>query len=286
MEMKQTYFCPAKINLFLEVGERRSDGYHDIDSVMQTIALCDRVTVGLTPGDGKISLSCDCPDLPCDRGNIAWRAAEAYLREAGITGYDVAIEIEKKIPLAAGLAGGSTDAAGVLRALQQMLFALSEDALYDLGRRLGADVPFCIRCGCCRTEGIGEVLTPYPSLSPDAIIVVAKGGEGVSTALAYRQMDLPRTRKTSDAMLRALERRDGGEVASLLYNAFETVILPEHRSAAYAKQAMIEEGAAGALMSGSGPSVFGIFYNWDDAERIHTRLLSRGYQCFLVNPVV
>lgn len=284
--MKQTYFCPAKINLFLEVGEKRPDGYHDIDSVMQAVTLCDRVTVTLTQGTGKITLACDHPDLPCDNRNIAYRAAECYLAEAGITDYDVMIEIEKKIPLAAGLAGGSTDCAGVLRCLQNLLSALAEEALYDLGRRLGADVPFCLRSGCCRTEGIGEVLTPYPSLSRDAILVIAKGGEGVSTKDAYQQMDLPRERRSSSSMLRALEYGDGGEVAALLYNSFEGVILPIHNEASYAKAVMIAEGASGALMSGSGPSVFGIFYSWDDAERVHQRLLDTGYQCYIAHPVV
>lgn len=284
--MEQTYFCPAKINLFLEVGDLRPDGYHDIDSVMQAVTLCDTVTVTLTPGAGKIDLICDHPDLPSDSQNIAYRAAEAYLAEAELFDCDVRIGIKKKIPLAAGLAGGSTDAAGVLRAMQTLLAALSEERLYALAGRLGADVPFCLRSGCCRTEGIGEVLTPYPALSRDTIIVVAKGGEGVSTAEAYRQMDLPRSRQSCAAMLRALERRDGGEAAALLYNAFEAVILPLRPLAARAKQVMVEEGASGALMSGSGPSVFGLFYNWDDAERVYNRLLGEGYETFLVHPVV
>ena len=284
--MEQTYFCPAKINLFLEVEGIRPDGYHDIDSVMQAISLCDLVTVRLESGDGRIHLTCNIPDLPTDKGNIAYRAAEAYLKEAGIGGYDVFVEIKKDIPLAAGLAGGSTDAAGVLKAMQEMLGALSQDALYDLARRLGADVPFCLRSGCCRTEGIGEVLTPYPPLCRDAIVVVAKKGEGVSTKEAYRQMDLPRSRQSSAQMLRALERQDGGEIAALLYNGFESVILPLRPFAAHAKQVMIGEGAAGALMSGSGPSVFGIFFDWDDAERVYNRLREEGYETFLVHPIV
>lgn len=284
--MEQTYFCPAKINLFLEVEGIRPDGYHDIDSVMQAISLCDLVTVRLESGDGRIHLTCNIPDLPTDEGNIAYRAAEAYLKEAEIGGYDVFVEIKKDIPLAAGLAGGSTDAAGVLKAMQEMLGALSQDALYDLARRLGADVPFCLRSGCCRTEGIGEVLTPYPPLCRDAIVVVAKKGEGVSTKEAYRQMDLPRSRQSSAQMLRALERQDGGEIAALLYNGFESVILPLRPFAAHAKQVMIGEGAAGALMSGSGPSVFGIFFDWDDAERVYNRLREEGYETFLVHPVV
>ena len=284
--MEQTYFCPAKINLFLEVEGIRPDGYHDIDSVMQAITLCDTVTVAFTAGSGKITLTCDHPDLPCDERNIAYRAARRYLDAAGLTTFDVNIHIEKKIPLAAGLAGGSADCAGVLRCLQNMLAALSEDELYELARGLGADVPFCLRSGCCRTEGIGEVLTPYPSLTRDAILVIAKKGEGVSTKEAYAQMDLPRKRQTSASMLRALERMDGGEIAALLYNGFESVILPLRPYAAHAKQVMIGEGAAGALMSGSGPSVFGIFFDWDDAERVYNRLQNEGYQTFIAHPVV
>jgi 4-diphosphocytidyl-2-C-methyl-D-erythritol kinase len=257
---------------------------------MQAVTLCDTVTVGFTAGSGKITLTCDQPDLPCDERNIAYRAASRYLAAAGLTTYDVTIHIEKKIPIAAGMAGGSTDCAGVLRCLQTMLTALSEDALYELAKGLGADVPFCLSSGCARVGGIGEMLRPCPSLTRDAIIVIAKGGEGVSTAEAYRQMDLPkdppRQCETPYAMLRALERADGGEVAALLYNAFEQVILPQRPLAAHAKKAMIEAGAAGALMSGSGPSVFGIFYDWDDAERVYNRLLSEGYQTFIAHPVV
>ena len=284
--MEQTYFCPAKINLFLEVEGLRPDGYHDIDSVMQAISLCDLVTVSLTNGSGTVTLTCDHPELPCDGGNIAYRAAERYLAAAGICGCDVSIHIEKKIPLAAGLAGGSTDAAGVLRGMQEMLGALSEEALYQLATKLGADVPFCLRSGCCRTEGIGERLTPYPSLSRDAILVVVKKGEGVSTKEAYQQMDLPRERRSSGGMLRALERQDTAETVVQLYNGFESVILPLRPFAAHAKQVMIGEGAAGALMSGSGPSVFGVFFNWDDAERVYNRLLSEGYEAFIAHPVM
>lgn len=284
--MEQTYFCPAKINLFLEVEGLRPDGYHDIDSVMQAVSLCDLVTVSLTPGNGTITLTCNHPDLPCDEGNIAYRATARYLAAAGIDRYDVSVNIEKKIPLAAGLAGGSTDAAGVLRGLQEMLGALSEEALYQLAGKLGADVPFCLRSGCCRTEGIGEVLTPYRSLTRDAILVIAKKGEGVSTKEAYQQMDLPRQRRTSSGILRALERQDTLEIVTQLYNRFESVILPLRPYAAHAKQVMIGEGAAGALMSGSGPSVFGVFFHWDDAERVYNRLLDEGYETFIAHPVM
>lgn len=283
----ETLFCPAKINLFLEVGDKRADGYHNIDSLMQAVSLCDRVTVTLTEGSGRITLACDCPTLPVDRRNIAWRAAERYLAESGVSDADVAIEIEKRIPLEAGLAGGSTDCAGVLRAMQTMLSGMSEERLYAIAKELGADVPFCLACGCHRAEGIGEKLTRYPSLSRDCILVIVKGGEGVSTKEAYAMIDQAAgERRSIEPILRALERPDYGEVAAMMFNRFEEVILPLRPAVAFAKETMISEGAAGAMMSGSGPSVFGIFFSWDDAERAYSRLLEAGYESFLVNPVL
>lgn len=283
----ETLFCPAKINLFLEVGEKRADGYHNINSVMQAVALCDTVTVSLEEGSGQIALTCDHPALPTDRRNIAYRAAECYLTEAGAADVDVAIAIEKKIPLEAGLAGGSTDCAGVLRAMQNLLGALSEEKLYEIAAKLGADVPFCLLSGAAHAEGIGEKLTRCRSLSRDCILVIVKGGEGVSTKEAYAKIDeAAGERNSSAALLRALEKPDCGEAAALMFNRFEQIILPLRPAVAHAKQAMIEEGAAGAMMSGSGPSVFGIFFSWDDAERAYQRLHKDGYESFLVHPVL
>lgn len=283
----ETLFCPAKINLFLEVGDKRADGYHNIDSIMQAVSLCDRVTLTLTEGSGRITLTCDHPSLPADSRNIAYRAAERYLAEAGIRDVDVAIELEKKIPLEAGLAGGSTDCAGVLRAMQNLLGGMSEEELFELAAKLGADVPFCLACGCHRAEGIGEKLTSLPSLSRDCILVIVKGGEGVSTKEAYAKIDEAAGERQSIApIMRALARPDYAEVAALMFNRFEQVILPLRPAVAFAKETMIAEGAAGAMMSGSGPSVFGIFFSWDDAERAYSRLLDAGYESFLVNPVL
>lgn len=282
----ETLFCPAKINLFLEVGDKREDGYHNIDSVMQAVSLCDRVTLTVSEGEGKITLVCDHPDLPADSRNIAYRAAERYLAESGINDIDVAIEIEKKIPLEAGLAGGSADCAGVLRAMQKLLGALSEEKLFALAAKLGADVPFCLVGSAARAQGIGEKLTRCRSLSRDCIIVVVKGGEGVSTKEAYAMIDEARgERKNAEPILRALERPDCGEAAAMMFNRFEAVILPLRPAVAFAKEVMIAQGAAGAMMSGSGPSVFGIFFSWDDAERAYSQLLEAGYDSFLVNPI-
>ena len=180
----------AKINLFLEVGLRRADGYHDIESVMQAVTLCDKVTVEAGDGVGRgIALECD--GLPTDRGNIAYRAAELFCRAAGIEPH-VKIHIEKRIPVAAGLAGGSTDGAAVLYALNAIYDGvLDGKKLHALAARLGADVPFCLDGGTALARGIGEQLSECPVL-PDCHILIAKRSEGVLTPEAFRELDRSR----------------------------------------------------------------------------------------------
>lgn len=285
MDERQTLFCPAKINLFLEVLDRRPDGYHGIDSIMQSVNLCDIVELFLRDGSGRVTLDCTNPDLPTDRRNIAYLAAERYFDVCNRHDLDLTIRIEKKIPLAAGLAGGSTDAAGVLVGLNRMLGALSQPELMELGRTIGADVPFCIACGCMRAEGIGELLTPATALSPEYTLVIAKGGGGVSTGAAYDAIDGNPSRHSADAMLDALRRGDVGEVCDRLYNAFERVVAPVRPRVGYAKELLLRAGAMGALMSGSGPSVFGIFSDLDAAENVCERLKSEGYEAFVAAPV-
>ncbi|MGM9681635.1 MAG: 4-(cytidine 5'-diphospho)-2-C-methyl-D-erythritol kinase [Eubacteriales bacterium] len=285
MNDSQTVFCPAKINLFLEVLDRRADGYHNIDTVMQSVNLCDTVRIRLTDGTGRIGLECTEPTLPTDRRNIAYLAGERYLAAAGRQDLDLHIAIEKKIPLAAGLAGGSADAAGVLIGLDRILHAVSPDELGVLAKSIGADVPFCMRCGCARAGGIGEILTPVTPLSPEYTIVVAKGGEGVSTKEAYEALDADCGRLSAAPMADALNREDVGEVCDRLYNAFEKVVPKVRPMVGFAKNAMLHGGAMGALMSGSGPSVFGIFYDLDRAEAVCEYLKSQGYAAFVCAPV-
>ncbi len=285
MNRTQTVFCPAKINLFLEVLDRRPDGYHNIDSLMQSVDLCDTVCVELTPGSGAVTLECTDPTLPTDRRNIACLAAERFLAQIGRTDLDVSVRIDKKIPVAAGLAGGSTDAAGTLIALDRLIPGIPAARLLEIGKGIGADVPFCMYPGCARTQGIGEILTPLPGLTPEYPIVIAKGGEGVSTGAAYAALDASPSRRSADAMADALRNSDLSAVLDGLYNAFERVVPDQRPMVRLAKEAMLHGGAAAALMSGSGPSVFGIFTDPDAAENVCSYLSGKGFAAFVCYPV-
>ena len=262
----------AKINLYLDVLGKRADGYHNIRSVMQTVGLYDVVSVEFLPGDAReIAVVCDDAAVPCGEKNIAYKAAARYLDRVGIGG-TVGISITKRIPMEAGLAGGSTDAAAVLRMLNKLCGdALTVGELCEVGASVGADVPFCIVGGTALTEGIGEVLRPVDPM-PEAFIVIARGGEGVSTPAAYRAIDemygdrLGEEHGDIGEVCDALRRSDLRELCTSMVNVFEGVVLPVHDVARRAKETMLACGALGAMMSGSGPSVFGIFENKADAE--------------------
>ena len=298
----------AKINLFLDVTGRRENGYHDIAGVMHTVSLCDCVTLTVEGahrgeicslataprGVGEITLTCTELSLPTDRKNLAWRAAEAFFEATGIGAARLTIHIEKHIPAAAGLAGGSTDAAAVLRGLNRLYGApLSVDGLTAVGVRIGADVPFCIVGGACITRGIGDDLTPIRAL-PGGTLVVACAGEGISTPAAYGALDAMYGGFAEDAytpraeelarMLGALARGDAAGVATEGFNLFESVILPEHSTAREIKATMQAGGARLALMSGSGPSVFGLFDSDEQAERVLDELRAKDIPAWLCHP--
>ena len=260
--MKITLKAPAKINLYLDVGARRPDGYHDIKSIMHTVDLCDTVTVD-TDCDG-ICLTCSDASLPTGRENLAYKAAEVFFAKSGINAA-ARIHIEKKIPVCGGLAGGSTDAAAVLKGLNEAFgYPLDADTLMHLGAALGADIPFCINGGCALCEGIGDRLT---NLSPISGIfcVIAKGGEGVCTAEAYADIDskfggsLNQDFGNFAAVLSAVKSGDIQGVCNCAYNIFEEVVLPRHSVAQRLKTELSSHGAMLSMMSGSGPSVFALF---------------------------
>ena len=296
--MEMSVKAPAKINLYLDVLGKRADGYHNIRSVMQTVDLCDNITVELgTPKRGSqlIEISCSEAALPLDATNLAHRAAVTFFAGIGAYDYSCRISIEKNIPMAAGLAGGSTDAAAVLRLLNALSgYPLDLEALCALGATIGADVPFCIRSGTLYTEQIGDVMVPcYPM--PPAHVVIALGGNGVSTPTAYRMLDdrygddLDRDFANVDELTSALFTRDLRVICSKMYNVFEDVILPNHKKARDAKKALLRFGALGALMSGSGPAVFGIFDDQGAAESAAHRIASlvdRVFVCTTSNAVI
>ncbi len=309
--MELTVTANAKINLFLDITGRRPDGYHTIAGVMQAVSLCDTVTVSVTdPVDGMylcvlgprpgmaetMTLTCTNPDIPTDRRNLAWRAAEAFLSATGRGCRKLAIHIDKRIPAAAGLAGGSTDAAAVLAALNRLFGSpLTPAALCEVGLTLGADVPFCIMGGAQITRGVGEALTPIPPLT-NCDLVIACGGEGVSTPAAYRALDerygnfdpaayTPKTEELT-RLCSSLRSGDPDGVCSNVFNLFESVILPERPVAREIKETLLSAGAVTALMSGSGPSVFGVFRKGDgSAQRAKEALEARGVTAYICEPV-
>lgn len=255
----------AKINLFLEVGARRADGYHDVVSVMQSVSLADRVTV--TAGEGTAAgISLRCGNLPGDRQNIAYRAAELFYSVCGReTRAD--IFIEKNIPVAAGLAGGSADGAAVLRSLNLLEGEpLGQDALSLMAARLGADLPFCLNGGTMLAGGIGEELSPLPPM-PDQTILIVKRSEGVSTPAAFAELDRVRAergaalaadRRAADAMVAALGRGDSLGVGHELYNVFSDLPYALRLGTDAVADICRAHGGA-AQLSGTGPSVFSLF---------------------------
>lgn len=243
----------AKINLTLSVGEKRKDGYHDIDSVMHSISLHDKITLEKS---GEISLSVTKGSAPSGQENLMWKAAELFFAETGISG-GVRMELEKHIPAQAGLGGGSSDAAAVLRGLNRLMkTGLSEEELSDMGKRIGADVPFCITGGCCRCRGIGEKLTKVPGWDGLPLVIV-RPPVAVETGKAYAVLDRAekQTENKTDACIRALKEKDRKKLAESLSNDFEKAL--------FAEEPVLEKTSRSlalfsrpVLMTGSGSAFF------------------------------
>lgn len=269
----------AKINLTLDVTGRRPNGYHDVCMVMQSIGIHDIVTVSTGTGAQAIELTISHCDLPADNSNLAYRAAELFLHTIHKESDGIHIHIEKHNPIAAGLAGGSTDAAAVLVLLNDLYeTGLTQEQLMEMGLKLGADVPFCIAGGTMLSEGIGEILTPLPD-APQAFVVLCKPPVAVSTPAIYRAIDDVEIAKRPDtpAMLNALRSGDLQAVSHQLYNVMQPITAQMHPEIDDICQTMREQGALHAIMSGSGPTVFGLFADKRQAE--HTKqLLAQTYQ--------
>ena len=257
--MKVTELAPAKLNLTLDVGKKHADGYHDVISVMTSVALYDVVTLERGVGEG-ISVSCSDLTLACDETNLAYRAAALFFSYFGIACDGVHIHLEKHIPMQAGLGGGSSDAAAVLRGLRQLYapeMELSE--LERISIRLGSDVPYCICGATTLVLGRGEQLTQEAKM-PESWLVLCKPEESYSTAAMYRRIDdeQPRCDIDTEGMLQALKRGDLQAVADGIGNIFEYV-LPEDSAVPAIRRRLRELGALRACMSGSGSAVFGLF---------------------------
>ncbi len=269
----------AKINLGLDVLGRRENGYHDLNMIMQSIELHDIIYLDAVPEttgsgrEGEIAVSCNVPGLPCDERNLAYKAARLLFSEFAITDH-VQIDIEKHIPIAAGLAGGSTDAAAVLKGINEFfMLGLSDEDLAERGVKLGADVPFCLMGGTAKAEGIGEVLMPM--MTPEGLsVVLAAPDIEVSTKEIYEELDRITISRHPDLdhLQAAIDMEDIGCIPEFLGNVLEEVTIPKHPEIGKIKEFFMSNGAAGALMSGSGPSVYGLFVDEATAEKAYRSL--------------
>ncbi len=266
----------AKINLGLDVTGRRENGYHDVRMVMQTIYLYDNVTIKKTEEPGVV-VKTNLNYLPVNEDNIAYKAAKMLIDEFDIQ-EGVEITLDKHIPVAAGLAGGSSNAAAVLVGMNQIFeLNLRQKDLMERGVKLGADVPYCVMRGTVLAEGIGEILSPLPPM-PKCYILIAKPPINVSTKVVYEKLDSKpiENHPDIDAIIDGLEKGDLHKVAMSMGNVLENVTIEDHPVIETIKDAMKEAGALNAMMSGSGPTVFGIFDDKQMAKKAKDKIKDMG----------
>ncbi len=270
----------SKVNLGLDVLRRRDDGYHEVRMIMQTLKLCDELYFEETQKN-EIRIVCNSENLECDENNLIYKAARLIMDEAGIDrGLD--IRLKKNIPIAAGMAGGSSDAAATLVALNKM-FGIDFDIakLKEIGVKIGADVPYCIEGGTQLSEGIGEKLTRLKD-APQCFVVVAKPHIGVSTKYVYENLHVEtiKTHPNIDAMLKGIDAGDLIEISSHMENILENVTEKKYPVIAMLKSKLKSMGALNSLMSGSGPTVFALFDDKDKADKACEAVLDTGEVAF------
>ncbi len=272
-------YSPAKINLFLHIRGKRDDGYHELFSLMSCVGLAD--TILLDFDTGHISVHCDHKDVPGDETNLAFRAASAFFDQTGLAP-GVAIVIEKKIPVAGGLGGGSSNAASVLKALNHHFDSpLSQERLHRLAVRIGADVPFFLDQTPALATGIGDILTPYPLLKQLPVIIINPSFP-VSTAAVYKSYSFGLTNEKKPIKYDSFTEKTVFDAHVHLMNDLEEVTAARYPEIYRIRQKLLEHGATGALMSGSGPSVFGLFADTQAAEQAYRKLCkSRDESVFL-----
>ena len=278
----------AKINLGLDVVRRREDGYHEVRMIMQTINMYDKLELSKTKED-KITVETNVSFLPTNENNLVYRAADLLKKEFGIK-QGIHIKLSKFIPVAAGMAGGSSDAAAVLYGMNKMFeLGLTKKQLMERGVKLGADIPYCIMRGTALAEGIGEILTPLKP-APQCHVLIAKPGISVSTKFVYENLhanDLkPEDHPPVDVQLAALEEGNLEKLVAHMGNVLERVTVPEYPVINEIKQKMMDHGALGAMMSGSGPTVFGIFTSYAKAKEAYQAIERSGLskQIYLTTP--
>ena len=265
--------APAKINIGLDVTGRREDGYHEVKMIMQTIRLFDRLTL-TRKRDPGVRLATNLKFLPTDENNLIVKSAKMLMKEFELEG-GLNIKLEKRIPVAAGLAGGSTDAAATMIAINQMYdLGLSKSQLMKRGVKIGADIPYCIMKGTALAEGIGEKLSTIPKF-PNCNILIVKPKTHVSTRETYENLVLDENtvHPDIDQMIEDMKERRLKDLCDHMANLLESVTIPAHPEIDEIKKFMLENGALGSLMSGSGPTVFGIYRDVDTANAAKQKAL-------------
>ena len=282
----------GKINLYLDVLNKREDGYHNVKSVMQSVSLCDKITLEVSDiqGENEIDIVSNVECLKCDKSNLIFKAWERFFDYTKITNKRCVFTLEKNIPMAAGMAGGSSDCACALSLLNEVFdYSLSYDEMINLGAKIGADVAFCIKGGTCICEGIGEKLTVLNDFK-NALLVCAIDESKVSTPYAFSLLDEKYGTNCTDSgdidfILEGIKDGNLNTVCENLYNKFESVIIPKIENVQKIKDIMKSSGALGTLMSGSGPSVFGIFPDEKTQNSAFNVLKSNGINAFLCKTV-
>lgn len=264
----------AKINLGLDVVRRREDGYHEVRMIMQTIQLYDRLDIKRTQEPG-IQIQTNLSFLPVNENNLIYKAAKLLMDEFSITD-GVSVKLDKRIPVAAGMAGGSTDAAAMLIGVNR-LFSLGQTKrqLMERGVQIGADVPYCIMRGTALAEGIGEALSPLPPMVKCPVLI-AKPSISVSTKFVYQNLKLDDTtiHPDIDRLIDDIKAKNLHDIAAHMGNVLETVTIPNYPVIDEIKKHMLSNGAVGAMMSGSGPTVFGLFDDEDTAKKAYKAMRS------------
>lgn len=276
----------SKINLTLNVLRKRKDGYHEIESIMQSINLADKVII--TEKREGITVKCNNPQVPVDINSLAYKTAEKILNQYRIK-RGVKIEIDKKIPLASGMAGGSANSATILVGINKLFdLELKNEELWGIGEELGMDVPFCVQNGTALAYHKGEKLSPLLPLNPSLWVIIINPDFKISTQWAYNNLNIAKNKTTMNNtrnMLNALKVGTPKEIAKNLFNSFESVIIKKYPEIRKVKDRLIGEGVLGALMSGSGPSVFGIAKSQEEALKIYKKLKPEYKSIWVVHTV-
>ena len=286
--MKVTSPAYAKINISLDIVSKMENGYHDLKTVMQSISLCDEITIECEKGNG-VTVKTALPYIPSDERNIAVKAANAFYNFTGIKGYKTSISINKKIPVCAGFGGGSTDGACVIRLLDKAYNTeLDNGTLEHIGGSVGSDVPFNIKGGTKLVKGRGDILIDVPPI-PHCYIVICKPPYSCSTPELFGlvKCEKIRARPDTEGIIKSLEKSDLCGIARRMYNVFEDIMPRGRQEIAEIKSLLLDNGALGAVMTGSGPSVFGMFNDKDKAQAATEQLKGIYSECYLsetINP--